>query len=137
MFNYYSTIAVLSGMGCLLASGVPVQAADRSPALAQSEPGSSCQVEMRQAPVPFVRKSTAASGPPIADVEPTKTPDAAGPAPATVLGSGAAKAAVEADGYKRVVVLGPGPNGTWRVTGRRGDSEVRLTVDQAGSVITE
>ena len=58
----------------------------------------------------------------------------ADPLAGNVLAGGAAKAAVEADGYKRVVVLGPGPNGTWRVKGYRGNTEVLLTVDEAGSV---
>jgi hypothetical protein len=48
--------------------------------------------------------------------------------------SGAAKAAVEADGYKRVTILGPGPNGTWRAMGYRGETEVGLNVAPDGSV---
>jgi len=53
------------------------------------------------------------------------------------LADGAAKAAVEADGYKRVTVLGPGPNGTWRVKAYRGDTEVVVTVDGTGTVTLE
>jgi hypothetical protein len=51
-----------------------------------------------------------------------------------VLESKAAKALVEADGYKRVTILGRGPNGTWRAKGYRGTTEVGLSVDAAGSV---
>lgn len=46
----------------------------------------------------------------------------------------AAQAAVEADGYKRVVVLGKASNGAWRAKGFRGSTEVTLTVDGTGRV---
>jgi hypothetical protein len=46
----------------------------------------------------------------------------------------AAKAAIEADGYKRVSVLGKGADGTWRAKAYRGATDVRLTVDAAGRV---
>jgi hypothetical protein len=72
--------------------------------------------------------------PPTAAVEPMTGPDAAEPLSGNALTGEAAKAAVEADGYKRVIVLGRGPNGTWRVKGNRGNTEVLLTVDEAGSV---
>ena len=66
--------------------------------------------------------------------QPIGGPDTAEPLAGNALAGGAAKAAVEADGYKRVIVLGRGPNGTWRVKGHRGNMEVLLTVDEAGSV---
>ena len=50
---------------------------------------------------------------------------------------GTTTAAVEADGYKRTTVLGRGANGIWRVKGFRGDTEVVLTVDGAGTVTME
>jgi hypothetical protein len=53
------------------------------------------------------------------------------------LDTNAAKAAVEADGYKRVTILGPGPNGAWRARGYRDDSEIALIVTADGSVTTE
>jgi hypothetical protein len=50
----------------------------------------------------------------------------------------AAKAAVEADGYKRVSILGKGPGGTWRATGFRSTTtEIQLNVDAAGTVTTD
>jgi hypothetical protein len=49
----------------------------------------------------------------------------------------AAKTAAEADGYKRVTILGPGPNGAWRARGYRGETEVRLSIAADGSVTTE
>jgi hypothetical protein len=67
---------------------------------------------------------TPAAGPPVL------------PPPAKLTGA-AAKAAVEADGYKRVTVLGRRPNGTWQVKAYRGDTEVMVTVDGAGTVTTE
>ena len=46
----------------------------------------------------------------------------------------AAKAAIEADGYKQVNVLGKGADGAWRATAYRGSTEVQLTVDGTGRV---
>jgi hypothetical protein len=50
---------------------------------------------------------------------------------------GAAKAAIEADGYKRASILGKGTNGAWRAKAHRGSTEVRLTVDGTGRVTSE
>jgi hypothetical protein len=49
----------------------------------------------------------------------------------------AAQAAIEADGYERVSVLGRGADGTWRAKAYKGTSEVRLTVDGRGRVTAE
>ena len=49
----------------------------------------------------------------------------------------AARAAIEADGYKGVTVLGKGTDGTWRAKAYRGKTEVQLTVDGTGRVSTE
>ena len=46
----------------------------------------------------------------------------------------AAKAAVEADGYKRAIVVGKRSNGIWRAKAYRGRTEVQLTVDGTGRV---
>ena len=46
----------------------------------------------------------------------------------------AAKAAIDADGYKRVTLLGKASNGAWRAKGFRGTTEVLLTVDGTGRV---
>ena len=90
---------------------------------------------MAEVPVPTVEP---ASRPPTAAAEPvggagTEEP----PARDALLAEGAAKAAVEADGYKRATVLGPGRNGTWRVKAYRGNTEVVVTVDGTGSVTME
>jgi hypothetical protein len=103
---------------------------------------------MRPVPVPLVRKVTTTPRPPPATGEPPPRPptaavelnggpDAAEPVAGNALAGGAAKAAVEADGYKRVILLGRGSNGTWRVKGHRGNTEVVLTVDEVGSVTME
>ena len=49
----------------------------------------------------------------------------------------AAQAAIEADGYERVSVLGKGADGTWRAKAYKGTSEVRLIVDGRGRVSAE
>ena len=49
----------------------------------------------------------------------------------------AARAAVEADGYKRVSILDKRTNGVWRARGYRGMAEVALTVDATGRVSME
>ena len=46
----------------------------------------------------------------------------------------AAKAAIEADGYKRVNVLGRSGDGIWRAKAYRGTTMVGLTVDGSGRV---
>ena len=48
--------------------------------------------------------------------------------------SAAAKAAVEADGYKGVKVLRKGDNGLWYAEGLRGSTKVLLMVDAQGNV---
>ena len=58
-----------------------------------------------------------------------KTPDNSG--------IGTAKAAIEADGYKRVSVIGKQGNGTWRAKAFRGQTKVQLTVDETGRVSLE
>lgn len=45
-----------------------------------------------------------------------------------------ARAAIEADGYRRVRMIERGPDGRWRAVGYRGNTEVALTVDDSGTV---
>jgi hypothetical protein len=51
-------------------------------------------------------------------------------------GENAARAAIEADGYKGVQELRLGDNGVWHAKAFRGRTEVRLTVDARGAVTT-
>jgi hypothetical protein len=53
-----------------------------------------------------------------------------------VLSDAAVRAAVEADGYKRVRVI-KAENGMWRAVALRGNTEVAVRVDAQGNVTTE
>ena len=57
-------------------------------------------------------------------------------APSDRSGENAARAAIEADGYKSVQELRRGDNGVWHAKAFRGRTEVRLTVDARGAVTT-
>ncbi|MGE0579916.1 MAG: hypothetical protein AB7F22_36840 [Reyranella sp.] len=96
-------------------------------------------LEPLQAPVPLLLKPRQAAKPPTGD--PAGTPgmgdsgtveSSIGPDPA---GESAARAAVEADGYKSVRILGKG-DGVWRAKALRGKTEVLLLVDSNGAVTT-
>lgn len=99
----------------------------------QAVAGSSV-LEAHQPPIPLVRnvsalpKSAASPDVAVPDVETQAQDD---------LARRAAKAAIEADGYKGVNVLGKGPNGAWRAKAYRGTTEVQLTVDVTGHVSAE
>jgi hypothetical protein len=91
--------------------------------------------EVRHAPVPLLMKPRPTIAQPIFDA------DAVGlevPVKTNVGSSeGAAKAAIEADGYKGVKALRQGANGMWYAKAMRGTAEVPLTVDAAGRVALE
>lgn len=108
MPNTVVIFVVLSSLTCTM----PRAAHGADPA-SGGTPGS---VEAHRAPVPILGKATES---PPAPESPQPPSDAAEhPAPAE-LTSSAAKAAVEADGYKRVGVLGQKPNGIWRMKAYR------------------
>jgi hypothetical protein len=54
--------------------------------------------------------------------------------PKSILDRNAAQAAVQADGYKRVSILGKESNGAWSAKAYRGATEVLLSVDPTGRV---
>ena len=150
MANNLFVLVMLWGVVCLLTNSGPAYGADTAPAIKSNATGSSGAIEMRRAPVPFVREIMTTPRPPVPTVEPTSRPPTAAaeptggagaeepPARDALLAEGAAKAAVEADGYKRVTVLGPGRGGcTWRVKAYRGNTEVVVTVEGTGSVTVE
>ena len=93
-------------------------------------------LEARRPPIPLMRNVRAlprtAATPDVAVAD----ADAQPPAPDN-RDIGTAKAAIEADGYKRVSVIGKQGNGTWRAKAYRGQTEVQLTVDGAGRVSLE
>lgn len=90
-------------------------------------------VETRQAPVPLLVRER----PPVA-LPAVETASATTPVAMTVGGDGEgnrfAKGAIEADGYKSVRNITPGPDGTWRARALRGKTEVTITVDREGRV---
>lgn len=96
-------------------------------------------LEPQQAPVPLLLKPRQSPNPSTA--ESTATPatgdagtvgSSGGPDPA---GENAARAAIEADGYKSVRIVSRG-DGVWRAKALRGKTEVLLIVDSNGSVTT-
>jgi hypothetical protein len=101
------------------------------PGIAPHATAVSTLMEAHRPPIPLMRNArvlaTAAATPEVAvadaDVQPPDNLDV-----------GTAKAAIEADGYKRVSVLGRGGNGSWRAKAYRGQTEVELIVDGAGRV---
>ena len=122
---------------------LPMPVVDRQPVAALPAPPAAepavkkASVEVRQAPVPLLMKAR----PPIE--QKTIDADAVSPAPEgaaktpDATGDSAAKAAIEADGYKGVKQLRQGGNGIWFAKAMRGTTEVALTVDASGRVSLE
>lgn len=109
-------------------SAVPRATINNSPQTASVT--SSPILEARQAPVPLVRNVRPRPEPSPAAASTVVDPQQA----QDDLDRKAARAAVEADGYKRVTLLGKASNGAWRAKGFRGSTEVLLTVDGTGRV---
>jgi hypothetical protein len=113
---------------------VASHAATSDPASAPHATADLNLLEARRPPIPLMRNVQPPAKvviPPevaMADAD-VKTPDNSG--------VGTAKAAIEADGYKRVSVIGRQGNGTWRAKAYRGQTEVQLTVDETGRVSLE
>lgn len=92
-------------------------------------------VEARQAPVPFLARERPARVAPPAPLNATSQVVL----PASEHGAGGegrhfARDAIEADGYKSVRDIVPGPDGTWHGRALRGRTEVIVTVDREGRV---
>lgn len=152
MPNSFVIFAVASAASWLLGTCTLPRSAHSAdtdhPATNSTATGSSSSLDTHRAPVPIVRKATelpfsatTTVEPPLPPPDTTDEPRSAAGAvelPVRVEFTGmAAKAAVEADGYKRVTVLGRKPDGTWQMKAYRGDTEVVVTVDGAGTVATE
>jgi len=120
-----------------------------APAARKGAPAPAVQkasVETRQAPVPFQPKPRPPVNlPPATDKDKDKdkateakasgqTADKPGETSSDPAGENAARAAIEADGYKGVKVLRKGANGVWHASALRGKTTVTLTVDASGSV---
>ena len=100
-------------------------------------------LEARQAPVPLQVKPRPALYLPATDIKeakaeagPSAKAEALTPATGDGLGENAARAAIQADGYKAVQKLSKGVNGVWRAKAMRGTTEVSVAVDSRGSVTT-
>ena len=135
-----TVVGMAAGVASALAFGPVSPTASRpapapAVAVAASTPAKST-LEARQAPVPLVLKTrTSVALPDFDSPAPASAP--AAEAKANEGDGGAAKAAVEADGYKSVKVLRKGANGLWYAEALRGKTKVLLTVDSQGNVAAE
>jgi hypothetical protein len=84
-------------------------------------------------PVPVV-SSPRRSFVPVTEAASTPSPSAAATVPPATLSEAAAKAVIEADGYKNVRALARGSDGVWKATALRGQAEVQLSVGLTGRV---
>jgi hypothetical protein len=94
-------------------------------------------LEARRAPVPLVRTVRLSAVTPNAVNNLTPSAEQKAEDEQKVQGDldkQAARAAVEADGYKRANLVGKASNGSWRAKAYRGTTEVWLTVDGSGRV---
>ena len=100
-----------------------------SPLPAQSAPS----LDTTRPPVP-VHFSQRRSFVPASDAVSTLSPSATATAPPGNMSEAAAKAAIEADGYKGVRALSRGSDGVWKASALRGQTEVLLSVGPTGRV---
>jgi hypothetical protein len=119
------------------AEAVPPAKTEAAPPARQEGSQPSPRVVARQAPVPMQLKPRV----PIAvkEAAPQEANRTETALPETIRGisDANAKAAIEADGYKRVRVLSKSEDGTWRARAFRGAVEVALRVDEQGNVMAE
>ena len=160
MANNFLVLVALAAVGWAVVDGPPSQ---RDPAASSSSPRAvangasrpstaavmrSVAPVARQDPVPLVRPELVRPGlvPAVRAVVPPAGAPATEAVPAASdesrpppdeLDRNAARAAAEADGYKRVSIVGRAGNGAWRVRGYRGATEVLLMVDGTGRVSME
>jgi hypothetical protein len=86
-------------------------------------------LEVQRAPVPLLMRTR----PPVVVLDSDTAPVSA-PRPAGTSTRSAAKASIEADGYKGVRMLSKGLSGDWHATALRGTTEISITVDAQGNV---
>jgi len=93
-------------------------------------------LEARRAPVPLMRtvRLSAVTPNAVNDLTPAEQKTEDEQKVQDDLDKKAARAAVEADGYKRATLVGKASNGSWRAKAYRGTTEVWLTVDGTGRV---
>jgi hypothetical protein len=140
---YFLSLIVVAALAWVFANppaaeplprSVASRAATSDPVTASHAASDSSLPEARRPPIPLMRNVRAL--PRTAVAPDVAMADADVPAPDN-RDIGTAKAAIEAEGYKRVSVIGKQGNGTWRAKAYRGQTEVLLTVDGAGRVSLE
>jgi hypothetical protein len=111
---------------------MPARGAGGSPSAAAPSPHARAR-EARQAPVP-VLLATRPPYVPAVEREAAADRNAAKEESKESTEGAAAKAAIEADGYKGVRGLARAGNGTWRARALRGTTEIQVSVDAQGRV---
>lgn len=140
MANAFPGLVAIAAVGWLIADAASSQKPDPPPLRAVAGPSMpltvrasrSIVLEARRDPVPLVRPRSVAV---VQEAPPPPAPRAATASP-DGLDRSAARAAAEADGYKRVTVLDKESDGVWRAKGYRGTTEVLLAVDSRGRVFS-
>jgi hypothetical protein len=140
--NFLTLIVLIALVGIFANAPVPEpvsrsiasRATPSGPAVASPAVADSQALAGHQPPIPLVRNAAAL---------PTTATSPDVPAPGAEMQAQddldlkAAKAAIEADGYKGVSLLGKGTDGAWRAKAYRGTTEVQLMVDGTGKVSAE
>ena len=101
-----------------------------SPATTSDPAGRADAVETRHQPVPVLWTNRTSIAPRPVDPEVALANDT----DVDKIAESAAKAAIEADGYRAVRILQRATGGEWRARALRGATEVGLTVDGSGNV---
>lgn len=139
MTNHLLTLIVLAALVGTFASApvpepLPRSVASRAttdPAVVSRANADSTALEAHPSPIPLMRNALTL---PKTEISPDVPVPEAKMQAQDDLDIGAVRAAIEADGYKGVNVLGKAGNGTWRAKAYRGQTEVQLTVDRTGTV---
>jgi hypothetical protein len=134
----FAVVAIMTGVAGDLIIGpsrpFPRIETKARPALSSattSDPaGRADAVETRRQPVPLLLANRASSAPRLVDLDTALPKDTA----SGKMVESAAKAAIEADGYRAVRILPRAAGGQWRARALRGATEVGLTVDGSGNV---
>lgn len=121
---------------------IPPHAAEQSrppvmalPTQVSAQPARSpLSLDATRPPVPIFVVSHRRPFVPANEAVSTLSPSAAVTAPPGSMSATAAKAAIEADGYKGVRALTRGSDGVWKASALRGQIEVLLSVDPTGRV---
>jgi hypothetical protein len=142
--NYFLALGAFVACGWVASNVVLVEPAARPVASRSTtvtartfEPIADRILEARRAPVPLVRSVRLSAVTPNAVSALTPSAEQKAEDEQKVqddLDKQAARAAVEADGYKRATLVGKASNGSWRAKAYRGTTEVWLTVDGTGRV---